>query len=74
MQTLSNTYALMWELKGAEHYKFANDGTCINTKRGNKVKQVVNGRCVGGCINGKFTSAKRLRPLLRKIEPIDCPF
>ena len=65
--TISTTYVLKWELKNAPEYKFTKDGICINTKTGNIIKLVVNGRSKGYCIKGKFRSLNTLRKELIKI-------
>ena len=72
--TISTTYVLKWRLKGSDNYKFTDDGICINTKTGNLIKKVLNGRSKGYCINGKFKSINTLRKKLVKIEKEHCPF
>ena len=72
--TMSTTYELMWQLKGNDHYKFSKCGKCINSQRGKEVKQVMNGRCIGYCIRGKFQSLTSLRQQLELIPKINCPF
>jgi hypothetical protein len=71
---LSITYALKWQLKYAPQYKFTADGICVNCQTGRIIRKVVNGRCVGYCINGKFKSAIFLRTQLEKIPDIEIPF
>ena len=65
--TISITYVLKWELKIAPEYKFTKDGICVNTKTGNIIRLVVNGRSKGYCIKGKFRSLNTLRKELIKI-------
>lgn len=72
--TISTTYALKWQLRDAPHYKFTAEGVCINGRTGRTLRKVVNGRCVGYCINGKFTSARSLRTRLEKISETELPF
>lgn len=72
--SVSNTYVLKWELSIAPNYKFDSRGNCINTKTGKLIKQTMCGRSIGHCINGRFMALNTLRPILRKIEHIDCPF
>ena len=72
--TLSTTYALKWQLKHAPHYKFTADGICINGRTGRIIRKIVNGRCVGYCINGKFNSVVSLRTQLEKIPDTETPF
>jgi len=72
--SLSTTYTLKWQLKTANEYKFSECGKCINVKRGREIKQVINGRCIGYCIRGRFQSLTSLRKQLEKIPDIECPF
>lgn len=72
--TISTTYVLKWQLKDNENYKFTDEGICINTKTGNLIKKIINGRSKGYCINGKFRSINTLRKNLEKIPKINCPF
>jgi hypothetical protein len=73
--TLSTTYVLIWQIKGAEHYKFTADGICINTQTNRRIKKTLCGGSVGYCISGKFVSATSLRPQLQRIpKEIPCPF
>ena len=65
--TISTTYVLKWELKNAPEYKFTKDNICINTKTGNIIRLVINGRSKGYCIKGKFRSLNTLRKQLKKI-------
>jgi len=72
--SISNSYVLKWELKSNPHYKFTEEGICINTKTGNIIKKILNGRSIGFCINGKFKSQNSLRKELVKIKLENCPF
>ena len=72
--TISTIYVLKWELKNSPNYKFTDNGICINTKTGNLIKKILNGRSKGYCINGKFQSVNTLRKKLVKIPKNDCPF
>ena len=73
MNSVSVSYALKYQLDFAPEYQFSGRD-CFNVKRGTKIKRVVNGRCVGYCIRGKFHSLTRLKKHLQLIEKIDCPF
>ena len=64
---ISTTYVLKWELENAPEYKFTKDNICINTKTGNIIRLVINGRSKGYCIKGKFRSLNTLRKQLKKI-------
>lgn len=70
----SNNYVLKWQLKYHPEYKFTDSGICFNTKTGNRIKKIVNGRSVGFCIKGKFRSINTIRKELVKIEIVECPF
>ncbi len=72
--SFSNTYSLKWELDFAPNYKFTDDGICINTKTGRRIKKTLCGGSAGYCILGKFTTAMKLRKHLRKIQEIETPF
>ena len=72
--TISTTYVLKWQLKNAAHYKFTDNGICINTKTSKIIKQIINGRSKGFCINGKFQSSNTLRKQLELIPKEICPF
>lgn len=70
----SNKYVLKYQLKESHQYKFTEEGICINTKTGNIIKKVINGRSLGYCINGKFKSVNTLRKQIIKIQKVKCPF
>ncbi len=72
--TVSNTYVLKWQLSFATEYKFTDSGLCFNTKTGNQIRKILNGRSVGYCIRGKFKALSSLRKELEVIENIKCPF
>lgn len=72
--TISTTYVLKWQLADWPNYKFDDKGNCINTKTGRRINQTMCGRSIGYCINGRFMALNTLRPMLRKIDHIDCPF
>jgi hypothetical protein len=74
MNTISITYVLKWELKTSLNYKWSECGKCFNSKTGMQIKQVVNGRSIGYCINGKFQSLSTLRKEMQLIKKKDCPF
>lgn len=71
---VSTTYVLKWQLIFANHYKFTDNGICINTKSGKIIKQIINGRSKGFCIKGKFYSSNTLRKELELIPKESCPF
>jgi hypothetical protein len=72
---ISGNYALVWQLMDKPQYKFTKSGRCFNTMRGKEVRRIINGRCEGFCICGKFRSLKVLRAQLVRIkEEIILPF
>ena len=72
--SLSSSYVLKWELKNYPEYKFTDKGICINAKKGNLIKMVLNGRSKGYCIRGKFKSLTTLRKELQEIKDDETPF
>ncbi len=72
--SISIDYALHWQLKAYPHYKFTKCGKCFNVKTGNQIKQVLQNRCIGYRINGRFKSLSCLRKELIPISKPDCPF
>ena len=75
MNTISITYDLKYQISFASNYQFTSDGKCFNTKTGRQIKQVLNCRSVGYCINGKFHSLSYLRKYLERIPKKEhCPF
>lgn len=70
---ISNNYVLKWQLKNATHYKFTDDGICINVKSGKLIKKVLNNRSVGYCVPD-FKSVNSLRKQLELIPKDECPF
>lgn len=74
MNTISINYALKWQIKGNEKYKWSTCGKLFNTHRGRMKKKVVNGGSVGYWIGGKFFTLANLRSQLELIPKQDCPF
>ncbi len=70
----SISYALKWQVKFAPHYMFTTCKKLINTKTGKEIKKIVNGRCIGYCIQGKFYSLTALKDKIEKIKEKECPF
>jgi hypothetical protein len=66
--TVSKTYALKWQIKGNEHYKVSACGAVINMQRGKVLRRVLNNRCVGYWIAGKFYTIAALRNMLERIN------
>ena len=67
MQTISITYALVWQINFATNYKFSKCKKLFNCKTNKEIKQIMNGGSIGYCINGKFYSLKKLKLYLEKI-------
>jgi hypothetical protein len=74
MNRVSTSYAVYWELSDAPEYQWTQCGKCFNTKTGRELRQVYNKGSIGYNIKGKFRSLKALRPELRKIMSVECPF
>lgn len=74
MNTISVSYAVVWQIDFAPEYKWSNCGKCFNSKTGKQIKQVYKSRCIGYNVRGKFYSLTRLRKHLVKIKEINCPF
>lgn len=74
MNTISITYALKWQVKDAEEYCFTSCNRLVNTKRQKEIKKVMQGRCIGYNIRGKFISLTSLKTKLTKIEQTKTPF
>ncbi len=74
MITISNNYAIKYELSLAPHYKWLDDNSCYNAKTGKIIKKVLNNRSIGYVIDGKFKSLKYLKEHLVKPSKIFCPF
>jgi hypothetical protein len=73
MNSISISYALIYRLKFAHHYQFGGR-KCFNAKTGREIKRIINGRCVGYCIAGRFYSLTFLRKHLEKIQSEKLPF
>jgi len=71
--TISNTYSLVWFIPDTNYY-FTKDGRCFNVKSCREIRRILNGGSKGFVINGKFESLERIRPMLKKVETIECPF
>lgn len=74
MNTLSISYAVVWQIDFAPEYRWSKCGKCFNIKTGRQLKQVYKSRCIGYNIRGKFYSLTKLRNHLVKVEDINCPF
>lgn len=57
-------YAFVFRIKFAPEYQITKSGECFNLKSGKKVRQVINSRCIGYNIRGRFYSLKYLRKQL----------
>lgn len=67
MTTISITYATYFRLSFAHNYEWTKNGKCFNVNTKREIKQVLNNRCFGYNIKGKFFSLKYLRTKLEKI-------
>ena len=74
MKTILVTYTVKYELSIAPKYVWTDKNECYNIKSGRLIRQTIKNGMIGYCINSKFMSLKRIRPLLIKIKNQDCPF
>lgn len=61
-------------IEGYENYGFGTDKKLYNIKTGRQIKKCLKGYTRGFNLNGKFISQNKLKPLLKKVEKINCPF
>ena len=76
MNYISVTYVFTHYFKSLHFYKWTECGKLFNEKTGNRIKKVLNGRCLGYWIGGKFYSITKLKRdnLVVKITEIDKMF
>ena len=74
MNTITITYALIWEVNFKSYYKLTKCGKLFNCKSGKEIKQVYNGGSIGYWIDRKFYTIKKLKPFLKKIQLQNLPF
>jgi len=74
MHTITNNYALKWQINFATHYKVTKCGKVINMQRCKILKRCVNGGQIGYWIAGKWYSLTNLRKHLVKIDRFKLPF
>lgn len=74
MNYISITYAYDYYLDFAPEYKFTTCKKCVNVKTGRELKKVINSRCLGYNIRGKFYSLTNLRKHLFKETKKKLPF
>jgi hypothetical protein len=67
MEYISITYALKWQVKFADNYKFSICKKLFNCQKNKEIKKTMNGGSIGYCINGKFHSLTSLRNHIEKI-------
>jgi hypothetical protein len=60
-----------WNIKGYDDYYISYDGVMVNNSTGRIIKKRVKGYSVGYTINGKFTTLKKLRPLIYTIKKVN---
>lgn len=61
-------------IEGYKNYGFGTDKKLYNIKTGRQIKKCLKGYTRGFNLNGKFISQNKLKPLLKKVVKIDCPF
>lgn len=74
MKTFTVTYTVKYELSTNPNYIWTKETLCFNIKTGRMIKQVYKNGMIGYCIESKFISLKKLKPMLRKPKNIRCPF
>lgn len=65
---ITTEHTLVYQHKEHNNYQFTKDGRCFNKKTGKELNQIINSRCIGYCIKGKFISLTRLITQIEKIE------
>ncbi len=65
---------ISFQIRGFENYAFGSDKNLYNLKTGRKIKKCLKGYTRGFNLNGKFITQNKLKPLLKKVEKIKCPF
>lgn len=74
MNSITVTYALIYQFKDANEYKVSKCGKIFNTKTNKQIKRVVNSRCVGYWIKGSFIPLSSKKQHLEKITTFKTPF
>lgn len=74
INTITLTFKIQWRITGHDDYAIVDHNLLVNVKRGRIVKQVMNGGSIGYCLNGKFYTLSKLRPLLVKPKVSNIPF
>jgi hypothetical protein len=74
MSIITLTFNITWLIEGYDDYVFIENKILVNQKRGTIIRQVINGGSIGYCLNGKFISLTKLKPLLKKPKKEQCPF
>lgn len=74
MNRISVNYAYFYEIDFASEYVFTKCKKCFNLKTGREIKQVLNSRCIGYNIRGKFYSLTKLKKHLVKPKEVKTPF
>jgi hypothetical protein len=72
--TLSRSYTLKWQFKGAPHYCVSKCKKIINTRTNKAVKRCLNGGSIGYWIEGKWVSERKLKYLIETIQEGEVPF
>jgi hypothetical protein len=71
MNTITVTYALVWQISFAPEYKFSKCKKCFNCKRNSQLKQVMQGGSIGYNIRSKFYTLNYLKSKLERIPVIN---
>lgn len=65
---------IIYLIQGYDSYGFGCDKNLYNLKTGRKIKKCLKAYTRGYNLNGRFVSQNQIKPLLRKVEIIKCPF
>jgi hypothetical protein len=65
---------IIFLIDGYSGYGFGSDKSLYNLKTGRKIKKCLKAYTRGFNLSGKFISQHQIKPLLRKVEKINCPF
>ena len=65
---------IVYLIQGYGSYGFGRDKNLYNLRTGRKIKKCLKAYTRGYNLNGRFVSQNQIKPLLRKLETIKCPF
>lgn len=74
MNSISVKYALKWQCKFANHYKWTRCGKLFNMKTGKQIKKTLNGGSIGYWIASDFYTLQSLKTQIELIPKQQTPF